>query len=55
MIPSVIMETVKVPKFKWSEILELNSGHTPNEWGMPQKNQNKIQILNTEEIMQKMI
>ena len=31
------METVKVPKFKWNEISELNSGHTPNEWGMPQK------------------
>lgn len=28
------METAKVPKFKWSEISELNSGHTSNEWGM---------------------
>jgi len=26
-----------VPKFKWGEISELNSGHTANEWGMAQK------------------
>jgi hypothetical protein len=31
------METAKVPKFKWGEISELNSGHTPNEWGMTKK------------------
>lgn len=31
------MDTVKVPKFKWGEISELNSGHTPNEWGIVQK------------------
>ncbi len=39
------METAKVPKFKWGEISELNSGHTPNEWGMAQKakpKQNRI-------------
>lgn len=39
------METAKVPKFKWGEISELNSGHTPNEWGMEQKakpKQNRI-------------
>ncbi len=33
------METAKIPKFKWGEISELNSGHTPDEWGRP-KNQN---------------
>lgn len=32
------METVKIPKFKWGEISELNSGHTPDEWGVVQKN-----------------
>lgn len=31
------METAKVPKFKWGEISDLNSGHTSNEWGMAQK------------------
>ena len=31
------METAKTSKFKWGEISELNSGHTPNEWGMVQK------------------
>lgn len=31
------METAKVPKFRWGEISELNSGHTPNEWGTLQK------------------
>ena len=31
------METVKIPKFKWDEISDLNSGHTPNEWGTIQK------------------
>ena len=31
------METAKIPKFKWGEISELNSGHTPDEWGMTQK------------------
>jgi len=31
------METSKVPKFKWGEISDLNSGHTANEWGMIQK------------------
>ncbi len=39
------METAKVPKFKWGEISDLNSGHTSNEWGMAQKvkpKQNRI-------------
>lgn len=35
------METAKIPKFKWSEISELNSGHTPDEWGMAQKPKSK--------------
>ncbi len=39
------METAKVPKFKWGEISDLNSGQTSNEWGMAQKvkpKQNRI-------------
>ncbi len=39
------METAKIPKFKWGEISELNSGHTPSEWGMVQEakpKQNRI-------------
>lgn len=35
------METAKIPKFKWGEISELNSGHTPNEWGMQQSENRK--------------
>lgn len=35
------METVKMPKFKWGEISELNSGHTPNEWGNVQSTKPK--------------
>ena len=31
------METAKLPKFKWGEISEQNSGHTPNEWGFQNK------------------
>lgn len=31
------METAKLPKFKWSELSELNSGHTENEWGVKKK------------------
>jgi hypothetical protein len=31
------METAKVPKFRWGEVSDLNSGHTANEWGMAQK------------------
>jgi len=31
------METTKLPKFKWGELSELNSGHTENEWGLQQK------------------
>ncbi|MBS3922149.1 MAG: hypothetical protein KGZ37_03245 [Nitrosarchaeum sp.] len=39
------METAKVPKFKWGEISELNSGHTPNEWGMAQKPKPKQTLI----------
>jgi hypothetical protein len=28
------METAKIPKFKWDEISDQNSGHTPDEWGI---------------------
>ena len=31
------MKTAKIPKFRWGEISELNSGHTQNEWGMEEK------------------
>ena len=31
------METAKLPKFKWDEISEHNSGHTPSEWGFQKK------------------
>ena len=31
------METAKLPKFKWHELSEQNSGHTKNEWGMQKK------------------
>ncbi|MFB5636438.1 MAG: hypothetical protein ACE5RB_07385 [Nitrosopumilus sp.] len=31
------METAKLPKFKWAELSEQNSGHTPNEWGTQKK------------------
>ncbi len=31
------METAKLPKPKWNEICERNSGHTCNEWGMDEK------------------
>ena len=30
-----------MPKFKWGEISELNSGHTPNEWGMKREVKSK--------------
>ena len=33
----IIMETAKLPKFKWDELSELNSGHTENEWGLQKK------------------
>ena len=31
------METAKLPKFKWAELSERNSGHTENEWGLQKK------------------
>jgi len=31
------METANLPKFKWGELSELNSGHTENEWGLQKK------------------
>jgi len=39
------METAKIPKFKWGEISEYNSGHTPNEWGMEQKIKPKKRVV----------
>ena len=31
------MESAKLSKFKWETISELNSGHTPEEWGIQKK------------------
>lgn len=31
------MKTVNLPKFKWGELSELNSGHTVDEWGVQKK------------------
>ena len=31
------MGTAKLPKFKWGELSELNSGHTENEWELQKK------------------
>lgn len=31
------METAKLPKFNWTELSELNSGHTHDEWGIQKK------------------
>jgi len=31
------METAKHSKFNWGELSELNSGHTPEEWGITNK------------------
>ncbi len=31
------METEKLPKFKWEETSEHNSGHTSDEWGIQKK------------------
>jgi hypothetical protein len=42
---TIIMETARVPPFKWGEISEHNSGHTPNEWGMEQKIKPKKRII----------
>ena len=39
------METAKTFKFNWGEVSELNSGHTPEEWGIinkPKSKQNKV-------------
>lgn len=35
---SFCMETVNLPKFKWNELSDLNSGHTVDEWGKPISN-----------------
>lgn len=41
------MDSVKLPKFKWDELSELNSGHTPEEWGSQKKKSNKIFVSYT--------
>ena len=39
------MDTAKLPKFKWGELSELNSGHTENEWGLQKKKSTLVTIL----------
>jgi len=39
------MDTAKLPKFKWNELSELNSGHTENEWGAQKKKSNPITFV----------
>jgi hypothetical protein len=39
------METAKLPKFKWGELSEQNSGHTENEWGLQKKKSNLIPFV----------
>ena len=43
------METTKTSKFNWGEVSELNSGHTPEEWGMPNKLKSKQGIIDSED------
>ncbi|MFB5624357.1 MAG: hypothetical protein ACE5RP_05525 [Nitrosopumilus sp.] len=39
------METAKLPKFKWTELSEQNSGHTPNEWGSQKTKSNTLTFV----------
>ena len=39
------METAKIPKFNWGEISDLNSGHTPDEWGVVKKTKLKQNVI----------
>ncbi|MGY5151654.1 MAG: hypothetical protein ACW9XA_05240 [Candidatus Nitrosopumilus sp. bin_6a] len=39
------METAKIPKFKWSELPDLNFSHTPNEWGMKKRKSNQFTLV----------
>jgi len=41
------METANLPKFKWDEVSELNSGHTVDEWGSQKKHAPKTMITYT--------
>ena len=39
------MGTAKLPKFKWGELFELNSGHTENEWGLQKKKSTPVTLI----------
>jgi hypothetical protein len=39
------METAKLPKFKWDELSEQNSGHTENEWGLQKKEPHIVTLV----------
>jgi len=39
------METAKLPKFKWTELSEHNSGHTQNEWGIRKRKSDPITLV----------
>jgi hypothetical protein len=39
------MDTAKLPKFKWGELSELNSGHTENEWGLQKKKSTPVTVI----------
>jgi len=44
------METVKLPKSNWGKLSELNSGHTPEEWGITDKPKSKQNmVINSED------
>jgi hypothetical protein len=38
------MDTAKLPKFKWGELSELNSGHIENEWGLQKKKSTSVSV-----------
>ena len=39
------MDTAKLPKFKWGELSELNSGHTENEWVLQKKKSTSVSVI----------
>ena len=51
------METTKIPKIDWKRIVEHNSGHTKDEWGLAQdeKIPDKMSQLDTEINTRKLI
>ena len=39
------MDTAKLPKFEWSRVDELNSGHTKDEWGLIPEDTNTVRVI----------